>query len=253
MAAGEFETLDRGDGVRLAFQHIAGAAPCFVWFSGFRSDMAGAKAEALAAWAARRGKAFLRFDYSGHGRSQGAFEDGTISRWLADALAVIDAQSEAPLALVGSSMGAWLALLAARARPERVKGLLLLAPAADFTERLIWDRLAEPARRHILETGRLLTPSQYDPEPTVITRALIEDGRAHSVLRQPIAFAGPVRIIQGLRDPDVPWRHAMALAQNFQGGAVHFDLVQDGDHRLSRPQDIAGILAAADWLAEAMA
>jgi pimeloyl-ACP methyl ester carboxylesterase len=252
MPAGEIALFDRGDGVRLACARQPGAAPTFVWLPGFRSDMAGSKARALAQWADARGRALLRFDYSGHGRSEGAFQDGTISRWLADTLAVLDTQSEGPLVLAGSSMGAWLALLAARARPARTAGLLLIAPAADFTEALIWERLSTAEQRRLAETGRLERPSAYDAEPDVITRALIEDGRAHLVLGAPIAFAGSVRIVQGKADPDVPWRHARRLADNFASGAAAIDFIDGGDHRLARPEDITRILAAADDLAAAL-
>lgn len=237
------------DGVEIAFERQAGASPTFVWLGGFKSDMAGTKAAALAEWAHDRGQSLVRFDYSGHGRSGGRFEDGTISRWLGDALAVIDALTAGPLVLVGSSMGGWLALLAARARPERVKALLLIAPAADFTERLLWASLPADARRQIEDTGRWERASAYDPEPYVITRALIEDGRKHLLMIGPIRFDGPVHILQGGRDPDVPAAHARALADLIQAPALTFELIEDGDHRLSRPGDIARLMAAAAALA----
>lgn len=252
MGFGQIEAFERA-GVRLAFERQTGAQPTFVWLGGFKSDMAGTKAQALAAWAHSEGQAFIRFDYSGHGRSGGQFEDGTISRWLGDALAVIDAQTEGPLVLVGSSMGAWIALLAARQRPERVAGLLLIAPAVDFTERLIWASLPEDARRQITQTGRWERPSEYDPEPSVFTRGLIEDGRAHLLMDGPIAFPGPVRILQGGMDPDVPEAHARALAALIRSGDLQFDLIADGDHRLSRPADLQRLVAAAAALAKQLA
>lgn len=248
MPSGEIEFVDRGDGVRLAFMRQKGEGPTFVWLSGFKSDMGGTKAEVLAAWAVHTNRNFLRLDYSGHGRSEGAFVDGTIGQWLADALCVIDAQSQGPLVLVGSSMGGWMALLTALARPERVQALLLLAPAADFTERLMWDAFPEAVRSEILETGRWERPSQYDPEPYVITRALIEDGRRHLILGKPIPFHGPVRILQGMADPDVPWRHALALVDALETTDVELDLIKDGDHRLSRPEDLARLVRMAEAL-----
>ncbi len=246
---GEIEAMEHA-GVDLAFRRLEGAGPTFVWLSGFKSDMAGTKAERLAQWAEARGQAYLRFDYSGHGKSGGQFEDGTISRWLADALAVIDAESDGPLVLIGSSMGAWISLLAARARPERVKGMLLIAPAVDFTEKLLLPSLDEAALRQIERTGRWLRPSEYEPEPFVITRALIEDGRKHLLMDKPFPFDGPIRILQGQTDPDVPASHALELAALLRTDDLWIDLIDDGDHRLSRPQDLEKLVKTADWLAD---
>jgi pimeloyl-ACP methyl ester carboxylesterase len=247
MTLGQIEALTH-NGLRIAFERQPGVAPTFIWLGGFKSDMAGTKAQALAEWARDRGQGFVRFDYSGHGESGGRFEDGTISGWLADALAVIDL-TEGPLVLVGSSMGGWLALLAARARPERVKGLILIAPAADMTQRLMWANFGDDIRREIETTGRYERPSEYDPEPYLITRALIEDGAKHLIMDGPIPFSGPVRILQGGLDPDVPEAHARALAALIQSPDLQFDLIADGDHRLSRPQDIARLIATAESLA----
>ncbi|QGZ93945.1 alpha/beta fold hydrolase [Terricaulis silvestris] len=248
MGFGQVEALQH-EGVSLAYERQEGAAPTFVWLGGFKSDMAGTKAETLAAWARDRGQGFVRFDYSGHGRSGGQFEDGTISRWLGDALAVIDKLTAGPLALVGSSMGGWLALLAARARAERVAGLLLIAPATDFTERLMWDTFNAEGRRTIQVVGRLVEASQYSPEPNVLTMALIEDGRRHLLMDKPYPFDGPIHILQGAADPDVPEAHVRALAALLPAERVTFELIPDGDHRLSRPQDLARLLAAAERLA----
>jgi len=252
MAFGQIEALTHND-VQLAFERQSGAAPAFIWLGGFKSDMAGTKAGALAQWAQARGQGFVRFDYSGHGQSGGRFVDRVVSDWLGDTLAVLDRLTEGPLVLVGSSMGGWLALLAARERPERVKGLLLIAPATDMTERLMLPSFDAAARREIEETGRWERPSEYDPEPYVITRRLIEDGRRHSMMDGAIPFQGPVRILQGGQDPDVPAAHAEALAGLIRAPDLRFDLIEDGDHRLSRPQDLERLLATATELAERLA
>ena len=207
--------------------------------------MTGTKAEALADWAKAKGRAFLRFDYFAHGQSEGDFAQGTITRWRADALAAIDALTTGPLVLVGSSMGGWIACLAALARAERVKAMVLIAPAADFTERLMWDRM-DAAVRHEIETHGVWTrPSEYG-EPYVITRALIEDGRRWQILPGPVGITVPVRILQGGADPDVPWRHALALAEAIEAEDLVFTLIRDGDHRLSRETDIRRLVAAVE-------
>jgi pimeloyl-ACP methyl ester carboxylesterase len=202
--------------------------------------MTGTKATALDAFARERGFRFLRFDYSGHGLSDGKFEDGTIGRWLEDALLVIDALAEGRQILLGSSMGAWIALLLAQARPERVKALLLIAPAADFTETLMWARFSERARADIRERGiTYLEPTPSAPEPCPITRALIEEGRDHLLLDKPIRFEGPVRILQGMRDDQVPWQHAIKVLEALSARDAVLSLVKDGDHNLSDLSNIA--------------
>ncbi len=231
--------LIREDGEHIAYVRHAGAAPGIVWLGGFKSEMTGTKALALDDWA--RGRAFLRFDYFGHGASSGNFREGTVSRWLDDTLAVLDGLSEGPQILAGSSMGGWLALLAALARPERVAGLLLIAPAVDFTQALLWDSFDEAVRRQIWETGEWLRPSLYDPAPYPITRALIEDGRKHLLLGGPIAVTCPICIVQGMADPDVPFAHALRLLDRL-GPDSELTLVKSGDHRLSKPHEIALIL-----------
>ncbi|WP_237478416.1 alpha/beta hydrolase [Lichenibacterium dinghuense] len=230
------------------------ARPGLVWLGGFKSDLTSGKAVALDARAGEDGRACLRFDYSGHGASEGRFEDGTIGLWLDDALAAIRALSAGPQILVGSSMGAWIALLAARALAEageagRIAGLVLIAPAVDFTEALMWDRFGPEIRREIAETGRWMRPSPYGPEPYPVTRALIEDGRDHLLFGGPIRAHGPVHILQGMRDEDVPWQHAMRLVEHLAADPVSITLVKDGDHRLSRDEDVARLLAAVDLLA----
>lgn len=230
---------------RIAVMRRSGDAPGLLWLGGYRSDMTGTKAAALDAFGERSGRAVTRFDYSGHGASGGAFEDGTISRWAEDAKAVFDRLTTGPQVLVGSSMGGWIALLLARAHlaevgraASRIAGLVLIAPAPDFTEELMWPAM-DAAARHALETtGRYLEPSIYASEPNVITRALIEDGRRNLVFGAPIEPGCPVAILQGMADPDVPWRHAMRLVEHLPADDVTLTLVKDGDHRLSRDADI---------------
>lgn len=239
----EIGTIDGPNG-RLAFRRIAGEGPTIVWLGGFKSDMTGTKAEALAAWAAATYRRFLRFDYSGHGASPGRFEDGDISTWLADALAIIDRLAAGPLVLVGSSMGGWIAALAALRRKERINGVVFIAPAPDFTEELIWNEMTGPEREALLRDGRLVEHSPYSDEPTVITLKLIEDGRKHLVLGGEIAIRAPVRILQGMADPDIPWRHALRLAERLAADDVELTLIKAGDHRLSKPHEIDRIIGA---------
>lgn len=228
--------IDRGDGVHLAWQRIAGRGVGVVFLGGFNSDMTGSKAEFLAGWCEARGTPFLRFDYSGHGASEGRFVDGTIGRWMQDAACVIDALAPGPQVLVGSSMGGWIALLLARRHAPRA--LVGIAPAPDFTEDLMWAEFTPEIRATIERDGVWHRPSDYGA-PYPITRALIEDGRRHLLLRDPIAIDVPVRILQGMRDPDVPWRHALRIAEAITGDDVRIALVKDGDHRLSRQADLA--------------
>ncbi len=226
--------------------------PGIVWLGGFKSDLTSGKAVALDGWAEQNGRAMLRFDYSGHGASDGRFEDGTIGLWLDDALAMIRSKSTGPQILVGSSMGAWIALLVVRALAEageadRVAGLVLIAPAVDFTEALMWAQFGPEIRREIETAGRWMRPSPYG-EPYPVTRALIEDGRHHLLLGGTIRAHGPVHILQGMRDEDVPWRHAMILVEHLAADPVSITLVKDGDHRLSRDEDVAKLLAAVEHL-----
>jgi pimeloyl-ACP methyl ester carboxylesterase len=241
--------LDRPDGERLAWRRVFGRGPTFVWLGGFRSDMTGTKAQALADWAASSGHAYVRFDYFGHGESTGVFERGTITRWREDALAVLDALTEGPLVLVGSSMGGWISCLAAAVRAERIAGLILIAPAADFTSALMAPEMTAADQRALEETGIWLRPSDYgDPYP--ISRELLEDGARWTILPGPVPVTAPVRILQGGADPDVPWPHALALAQALHADDLVFSLIKDGDHRLSRPQDLARLIAMAVELAQ---
>jgi len=236
---------------RIAVRADPGAAPGLLWLSGFKSDMRGTKAEALARWAREHGRACVRFDYSGHGESGGDFAHGTIGRWLEESRAVFDGFCRGPQVLIGSSMGGWLALLLARDLRRRVSapsasaaGLVLIAPAVDFTEALMWRRFTPQQKRAILEQGAVERPSQYSQDPYLITRALIEEGREHLLLGGMIETGCPVRILQGVEDPDVPWDHAVELVAHLAQDDVVLTLVKDGDHRLSRPEDIERLLAA---------
>ncbi|MGD0564589.1 MAG: alpha/beta fold hydrolase [Roseiarcus sp.] len=228
--------------------------PGIVWLCGFKSDMASTKASALDEHCALRGQALLRFDYSGHGASGGRFEDGTVSRWLEESLAAIRAATSGRQILVGSSMGGYLALLVARAlaavgETARLAGMVLIAPAVDFTEALMWANASEAARRAIVEKGVWERSSAYSDEPYPITRDLIEDGRRHLLLGQTVRSFCPTRILQGMRDEDVPYRHALTLVEHMAGDPVTLTLIKDGDHRLSRPQDLALLFQAIDGLA----
>jgi pimeloyl-ACP methyl ester carboxylesterase len=246
--------LEIGEGAArraIAVRAQSGPAPGLVWLGGYKSDMKGTKAEALAQWAEQAGRACVRFDYSGHGESSGAFTDGTIGRWLEDSLAVFDACCRGPQLLIGSSMGGWLALLLVRelkkrkqAAPASAAGMVLIAPAVDFTEELMWKRFTPEIKRELEETGVWARPSEYSPEPYLVTRQLIEEGRNHLLLGGMIETGCPVRILQGVEDPDVPWQHAKALVARFARDDVVLTLVKDGDHRLSRPEDIERLLSA---------
>lgn len=228
-------------------------APGIVWLGGFASDMASTKASYLDAWACERGRAFLRFDYSGHGESEGRFEEGCIGDCLEQTTAVFLQSTQGPQIVVGSSMGGWLALLLARRLAERgeesrLAGFVLIAPAVDFTETLIWANLDEAARRDVMEKGAWGRRSEYAPEPMPITRRLIEDGRKHLLLGGIIRAYAPVHILQGMADTDVPWRHAMTLVEHLSADPVTLTFVADGDHRLSRPQDLAQLSAAVELM-----
>ena len=245
--------LNVGTGIaarRIAVRTREGAAPGLFWLGGFKSDMKGTKAQALDLWARDHGRAMTRFDYSGHGESEGDFIDGTVGRWLEESMAVFDACCRGPQVVIGSSMGGWLALLLARELARRAQAdpslasLVLIAPAVDFTEELMWKRFPPEIKREIEQAGVWARPSQYSDQPYLITRGLIEEGRSHLLLDNMIETGCPVRILQGVQDPDVPWQHAVELSSRFAQDDVVLTLVKDGDHRLSRPEDIEGLIAA---------
>jgi pimeloyl-ACP methyl ester carboxylesterase len=251
------KTLEIGTGAAartIAVRQRAGASPGLFWLGGLNSDMRGTKAEALEQWAAENGRACTRFDYSGHGESGGAFADGTIGRWLEESVEVFTRCCSGPQVVVGSSMGGWIALLLARELRQRGKlgrkpeasiaGMVLIAPAVDFTEALMWNRFPPEVKRQIEQTGSWSRPSEYSDEPYLITRDLIVEGREHLMFGDLIETGCPVRVLQGVQDEDVPWGHAVELVSRFARDDVVLTLVKDGDHRLSRPEDIERLIAA---------
>ena len=240
-------TIAAADGTPIAYRRIAGNGPGILFLGGFKSDMTGTKAEALSVWCAEQRQAFCRFDYMGHGASGGVFTEGTVGRWAADAATVLGNLTSGPQLLVGSSMGGWIAALLARAHPERVHAMVGIAPAPDFTEELMWPQFSPAVRATIAREGVWTAPSAYG-EGYAITRALIEDGRKQSVLGAPLPFRFPVRILQGMRDTEVPWKHALRLVDAIEGDDVRLTLVKDGDHRLSRPQDLALLISTVSRL-----
>jgi alpha-beta hydrolase superfamily lysophospholipase len=247
----EMVLIGNGDKAReIAVRRRLGGNPGLFWLGGFRSDMEGSKASAVDAYAARRGLAATRFDYSGHGRSSGRFEDGTISRWLEEAEAVFRQCTDGAQIAVGSSMGGWITLLLAErlAGSELLAGLVLIAPAVDMTRKLMWDTWNKKARHELEATGVFLQPSDTSDEPYPITRGLIEDGNAHLFGEKLIETGCPVHILQGTEDTDVPWTHATDLVTHFASDDVVLTLIKGGDHRLSRPEDLARLESAIDGL-----
>lgn len=240
--------LDLGPNETLAYHRIpargpGASMPGLVFLGGFRSDMTGTKALWLEGWARARGRAFLRFDYRGHGASSGAFEDFGIGQWAEDAATAVSRLTEGPQILIGSSMGGWIALLLAKRAPERVAGLVGIAAAPDFTEDGMWARFSEAERRRLLDEGRIAQPSEYSDEPTVITRHLIEDGRRNLVLISELRLPVPVRLLQGTADADVPFHWALRLLGHLESPDARLTLVKGADHRFSGGREL-GIIGA---------
>jgi pimeloyl-ACP methyl ester carboxylesterase len=242
------EFLPRDGGATIAYRRLDGKTPGVMFLGGFMSDMQGTKAVELERYCRAMGRAFIRFDYQGHGESSGNFADGTIGSWAEDALAVFDECTEGPQILVGSSMGGWTMLLTALARPKRVAGMVGIAAAPDFTEDLMWNRFDDVIRGTLERDGVYYEPSEYGDEPYTITNALIEDGRNHLLLRRPISLHCPVRLLHGMRDDSVPWMTSSRIAEKLLAEDVRIFLIKDGDHRLSRDQDIARLKLTLDEL-----
>lgn len=240
----DLERLNRPDGETLALKRVHGTGPTVIWIGGFRSDMEGTKALALEAAARERGWSYVRYDHFAHGQSSGDWKQATIGRWREDAVALIDSL-EGPVIPVGSSMGGWVALLAAVARPERVKALVLVNPAQDFTERLMWPGLADHVRQSILRDGEALIVEEGLGE-YVLTRRMFEEARDWLLLDGVIPITAPVHVLQGRKDDVVPWRHQIELAERLLGGDMTLDLVADGDHRLSTPADLDRLVEAVE-------
>jgi pimeloyl-ACP methyl ester carboxylesterase len=241
-------SLARPGDATIAYHRLEGAAPGIVFLGGFRSDMTGIKALFLEDYCRRRGRAYVRFDYFAHGQSSGDFADGTISRWRDDAVAVIDSLTEGPQILVGSSMGGWIMVLAALARPERIAALVGIAAAPDFTTDLLPNRLSDAQQLELNQTGRIVLPSSYDPAGYLYTKALVDDGNRNVVLCGAIPLTCPVRLFHGMADESVPWRQSLKLAERLDSRDVALTLVKDGDHRLSRDEDLARLAGVLDTL-----
>ncbi len=250
-------TVGSGDAARdIAVMNRAGGSPGLFWLGGFRSDMTGTKATAVNDHAAAKGWVATVFDYSGHGESDGRFEDGTISMWLEEGIAILEAVTTGPQIVIGSSMGGWLALLMAEALREsgRIAGLVLLAPATDMTQDLMWAQFDEAARAEITSNGVFTVPNEYsDDDPYPITLKLIEDGKRHLFGDRLIETGCPVHILQGAADTEVPWQHAADLVSHLASDDVVFTLIKDADHRISRPEDLIRLMTAIDDLAAEIA
>ena len=244
----ETSYLIKSDGVKIAYNKLSGTEPGIIFFGGFASDMEGTKALALQDYAEERGQAFLRFDYRGHGKSSGSITDGNIGKWLSDCLAVLDKLTHGCQILVGSSMGGWLTLLTAKERPGRVGGIVGIASAPDFTEDLMWSQFDDETRKKLIENGQCSLASDYDESPYTITLDLIEDGKKHLVLRERLDIKVPFHLIHGMADEEVPYQLSLKLAEHVDSEKVQVNIIKNGDHRLSREQDLVEILKAVDDL-----
>ena len=243
--------LTRTNGATIAYHHIPGKKPGVLFCGGFHSDMTGIKATTLETHSRKNGQQYTRFDYQGHGVSSGHFKDGTIGQWRDDMLAIFEEVTEGPQIVVGSSMGGWMALLLTLQRPDRIAGLVLIAPAPDFTTDLMWKSLPEEARHKIEQDGMWLRPSIYDDGPYPITRDLIEESHKHLVLNDPVPFDGPVRILLGLQDEAIPLEHILRTAKAITSENIEITLIKNGDHRLSTPTDLDKLCAAIDEISSA--
>ena len=233
--------LTRDNGTSIAYHYTSGNAPGVIFLPGFKSDMTGTKALNLEEYCRARGNAFLRFDYQGHGQSSGDFDDGTIGEWASDAIDAIDKLTFGPQVLVGSSMGGWIMMLVALARPERIKGLIGIAAAPDFTEQLMWNRFPAKIKKTLLREKIYYQPTEYGDKPYPITLNLIEDARHNLILDKPIPIKCPVHLFQGQRDNTVPWQHAIQISKSIPTNNVTITFIKNGDHRLSREKDLRRI------------
>ncbi|MDA1101133.1 MAG: alpha/beta hydrolase [Proteobacteria bacterium] len=240
--------LIREDGTRIAYHHTPGSAPGVIFCGGFMSDMTGTKALALEEACQGSRRSYTRFDYRGHGQSDAEFESGTIGLWAEDALAILDQVAQGPQIVVGSSMGGWIMLLLAKARPERIAGLVGIAPAPDFVLTM-WDAFPDEIKATLKQDGVYYAPSEYSEAPYAITLRLIEEGRQHLVLQETFDVDYPVRILHGMADPDVPWRQSLAIVERLQGDDIVVTFSKSGDHRLSEPDDIARLIHTVETLA----
>lgn len=247
------QTLHRINGATIAYHHTPGLIPGVIFCTGFKSDMQGGKALALEAWCRGRGRQFTRFDYQGHGESSGDFEEGTIGQWRDDALSVLDEVTNGPQIIVGSSMGAWMMLLISLARPERIAGLLGLAPAPDFTEHMRSVALSGAQLASLSSQGYCDIHTQYDDcQPYRIRQTLLDEGGNHLLLHAEIPIEVPVRLIHGLQDPDVPWQRSMDIMDKLRSTDVEVQLIKSGQHRLSEPEDLQRMLRTLDGLIEVL-
>lgn len=242
--------LPRADGATIAYHKLNGRGPGIIFLGGFRSDMTGTKAQALEAHCRKAGYPFVRFDYFGHGESSGKFTEGTIGRWVEDTITVLDEIAEGPQILVGSSMGGWIMLLTTLARPDRIAGLIGIAPAPDFTEMLIWQRYSDDARETLQRDGVFFERSPYGEQPYPITLKLIEEGRQHLLLDRAIDISCPVHLLHGMQDDAVPWQHSLKISKNIASEKVVISYIKDGDHRLSREEDLDHLIRTVDNLYE---
>ncbi|WP_428607230.1 alpha/beta fold hydrolase [Sedimenticola sp.] len=243
MNSGTIQRLNLPDGKQIAYCRTEGKGPGILFLGGFKSDMSGIKATTFEQWCRKHQRAFVRFDYSGHGQSSGDFESGTIGEWLGDALTVLDQLTEGPQILIGSSMGGWISLLATLARPNRVHALITLACATDFTQRLLMPMFTESQRQQLQQGGRVLIPCDYDDQqPYPITQQLLEEGRNHLLLDNTIPIRCPVRLFHGMKDPDVPWDFSRRTCEQLESKDATLTLIKQGDHRLSEPGDLQLIL-----------
>jgi pimeloyl-ACP methyl ester carboxylesterase len=240
--------IEKSDGAKIAYHKLSGEGPGIVFFGGLASDMSGTKALAIENFARSSGQAFLRFDYQGHGRSSGEFKDGTISKWLSDSIAIINAQTNGPQIFVGSSMGGWISLLAALQCPNRVAALVGIASAPDFTEDLMWDKFDEPIRNKLQKDGMCFEPTEYADNPYVVTLQLIDDGRKHLLLREKLTISIPIRLLHGMADVDVPYQLSIRLAEHIDTEDVEVTLIKGGDHRLSTEKDLAILMRVIEKL-----